>query len=538
MKRRVLVLVMLVTLAFNMFLVGCGNKEVAQQGKSGSKEETVAKTEESSGEKEPDKQDPTEEKVELTYYVPNTPQSDVKTVNDHLNSLIEPEINASVKFNIIDWGAYEQKMNVMMAAGESYDLCFTSTWSNNFYQNVAKGAYLPLDDLLATYAPGTLEVVPQQFWEVSKVGGQIYGVNNFQQAAAGFGLLIRKDLADTYGLDWKNLKGYNDITPFLEQVKANEPTVIPFGYDKQKDPFIRSTTIHGFEGIGDTTSPGWVYLDDDKLTMVNQFDSPEFKEHCALMRDWYKKGYIRQDAATLKDVASDKKASMYAVENGQIDIGTLDWENLGMPYKGRMAVFGEKESYDVKFIEPILTTEKAAATLTAISRSSKNPERAMMFIELLNTNKDIYNTMVWGVEGKHYTKKNDVAIEVDSNGGYAHYSAWEFGFMGNSLLDMGSWPEGADEVVDGLPKAHRAWMDVNKNATPSPTLGFIFDFEHVKGEIATCRAVVDEMYFSIASGSVDPDKYIPLFNEKLEAAGMQKIMDEKQRQINEWKASK
>jgi putative aldouronate transport system substrate-binding protein len=58
----------------------------------------------------------------------------------------------------------------------------------------------------------------------------------------------------------------------------------------------------------------------------------------------------------------------------------------------------------------------------------------------------------------------------------------------------------------------------------------------VKTEVANCQAVIDELYYAVALGSVDPDEYQPKLVAKLKAAGSEKIVAEKQKQIDEWKA--
>ena len=48
-------------------------------------------------------------------------------------------------------------------------------------------------------------------------------------------------------------------------------------------------------------------------------------------------------------------------------------------------------------------------------------------------------------------------------------------------------------------------------------------------------AIVDEVdSILIDCGAADPATAIPEFNEKLYAAGLQTVMDEKQKQLNEW----
>ena len=46
---------------------------------------------------------------------------------------------------------------------------------------------------------------------------------------------------------------------------------------------------------------------------------------------------------------------------------------------------------------------------------------------------------------------------------------------------------------------------------------------------------LDEFGKSLYTGSVDPEEYLPKLQEKLEATGIDKVIDEMQRQIDEWK---
>ena len=56
--------------------------------------------------------------------------------------------------------------------------------------------------------------------------------------------------------------------------------------------------------------------------------------------------------------------------------------------------------------------------------------------------------------------------------------------------------------------------------------------------MAGFRNVLDEFGKSLYTGSVDPDEYLPKLQEKLESTGIQEVIDEMQKQIDEWKATK
>jgi putative aldouronate transport system substrate-binding protein len=74
----------------------------------------------------------------------------------------------------------------------------------------------------------------------------------------------------------------------------------------------------------------------------------------------------------------------------------------------------------------------------------------------------------------------------------------------------------------------------NKSAKRSKALGFGFDPTPVKTEYAAVTNVVTQYKMPLETGSVDPDKVLPEFISKLKAAGIDKVIAEKQKQLDEW----
>lgn len=150
-----------------------------------------------------------------------------------------------------------------------------------------------------------------------------------------------------------------------------------------------------------------------------------------------------------------------------------------------------------------------------------------MMIELMNTDVELYNLMVFGIEGKHYKKAGDNRVELIPDAGYYPNKAWSFGNQFNAYLQPGQ----DDDVWEKT-------IELNNSAKPSRILGFIFDQEPVKAEIAQTMSVVDEFTPALWTGSVSPDKYLQEFLEKLKVAGADKIIEEKQRQLDAWLKTK
>jgi len=169
--------------------------------------------------------------------------------------------------------------------------------------------------------------------------------------------------------------------------------------------------------------------------------------------------------------------------------------------------------------------------MTSINYNSENKERAMMLINLINTDVKLYNTMSFGVEGKHYVLKEGHRELPEGftaeKSGYNPDTAWMFGNSFNAYPAKG---------VDA--GAFKRQQEFDKNAQPEPALGFAFDPEPVKAEIAQVTSVLEELLVPLVAGAVDPDEYYPKLLEKLKNAGADRIIAEKQKQLDEFLASK
>ena len=82
------------------------------------------------------------------------------------------------------------------------------------------------------------------------------------------------------------------------------------------------------------------------------------------------------------------------------------------------------------------------------------------------------------------------------------------------------------------------YAEYNANTAKSQAFGFMFNSVPVETEIAQLNSVYEQYYKDVAFGVIDIDQGIADFNKALYDAGLQKVIDEKQRQLDEWLASK
>ncbi|MBM7565810.1 ABC transporter substrate-binding protein [Paenibacillus sacheonensis] len=442
----------------------------------------------------------------IWYYPQNKANADLQLVNDEVNRLIADKVHARVKLQPVDFANYEQKLNTLVAASDPMDIVWTSNWLFPWDANARKGVFQPLDELLERDGQKLKASMSPRFWNDGKQDGKQLAVPNYQIAATRPSLIIQKRFVDKYKLDLGAIRKIDDIEPFLKQLKEGEPGIVPFGTTRG----FYTNHIYGIDWRAT------VYRNDAAYRVLPDV-TPEMKQNFALVHAWYDKGYINQDAATLNNVSD-----VYNKGN------TAVWFDFtGKP--GSEAEFKAGDGgFDVVLVplaKPSFTG--AASSMNAISRTSKHPDKAMRLLELVNTDKQLYNTLVYGIEGKHYTRLDGNYVRLNPDAGYFTNTDWVFGNIRNEYL-----PEGAP--ADKIEQTVR----INDEAEVSPYYDFVFRTDDLKAELANVKAVNDEYYAALATGTIDPAKYLPIYEEKLNKAGSERIRAEKQKQLDEWVEAK
>jgi putative aldouronate transport system substrate-binding protein len=458
------------------------------------------------------------------YYGQPSAQTDLKSVQDEVNKITQQKINATVTLKPIDFGDYTQKMNTIAASGEVFDIVWTANWNFDYTANIGKGVFIPLDDLLNSNGAELKKSLPQFMWDSVKVNGKIYGVPNYQSVTGRQGYIIPKAYADKYKLDVNSIKKIEDIEPFLKSIKDNEPDKSPLVTYNSQGVFA---SLFNSQGLGtlqvtNTIPPVGYYLNDASLKIINIYDTPEYKHALDIAHQWYQKSYINHDAPTLKSDGVLEKTS-----TGQGIVTMSGSLNPGTEGIVKNRSYGGKDVVYAPLTPILINGNPGIATVNAISRTSKNPERAMMLLNLVNTNKNLFNLLSFGIEGKHYTKIDDKTIHVNDKAGYAPQSAWVMGNTFNGYL------------VEGQPAdTWEVQQKTNLEAQVTPLVGFKLDQSPVTTEIANVQAVLDEYLPALNTGAVDPNTKLPEFLTKLKQAGNDKLIAEIQKQVDAWKSLK
>jgi putative aldouronate transport system substrate-binding protein len=475
---------------------------------------------------EPTTAEPTPVTVKYTYMVASVSEK-TPAVEQKVNDLIQEVYPwLSVSLNPITQAEYAEKISLLFASGEACDVVYTPKWLAGIYsQRVANGDLMQLNDLLET-VPELKAVIPEVEWTGTMVNEEIYAVPGNQLNVAVSGISIMMPMLEKYPLDWDQITKIEDIEPWIATVKAGEPDLLGFTY---LDNWFRPD-IFGYDtidsGLGGSTfsNPGimGVKYDDTSRTVVNYLQSSEFADFLSRTRRWVEQGYL--PAEPDPEVFPHLISMQYIAQL-----------NYAQPHDWWAASYGIPALYGKALAPTFYANFRVGQNSTGICATSEQPEAAIKFISLLNTDPTIYNTMLYGIEGEDWLWVDEAAKQITRPEGYDDYTGYAGidWVLGNSFLAYYKNPDWA---------SHDIWtmeQELNASATPSVMLGFSFDRTPVMTEIAQVAAVLDEKAPSLVYGwEADWETKLVELNAALDQAGISIIQAEMQRQINEWAASR
>ncbi len=301
------------------------------------------------------------------------------------NKRIEKEIGVKVNINYIGWGDYEKKMNVIISSGENYDIAF----ANNYVSNAQKGAFADLTELAPKYAEKAYNDLDEAYIKGNLVNGKLYAFPVNGNVFAQQVLTFNKALLDKYDLSIDGIQSYADAEKVLKEFHEKEPNTAAFAIGQ------------GFKVQGNfdyplgNTLPFAIDLDGDDSKIINQYDNETYIGLLRTMHSWYKQGLIPSDAATSnKDYPLEGNTWLMRGETqGPYDYGDTILTNAA-----------KQELVSKAITVPLKSTAQAQMANFVVSNTSKNKEKSVELLGLLNSDPELLNGLVWGSKEKHGKK--------------------------------------------------------------------------------------------------------------------------------------
>ncbi len=521
------------SLAMVAGLVACGNTDSTNNSAESSTPAASSEkpSEESSATPEPEVKDP----VTLEWwYRGNGIQQDTEKVEEEFNKLLQtfPGMeHVTVNLQCYTGAEYGQAVALAQAAEEQMDLL--SSVYLNFADEASKGSWMALDGYLEQY-PNLKNELPEWLWKLGSYEGVTYIVPNYQRACNPVAAYIPKEYMDKYGdLEKMTQVLGSDATPYADKVAVLEEFVEAVRKGEGETRYAGSISAINYLRLMDYNDvlTGDFVVFEDSTEVEYSYMSEDAVKSYEVAADWYQKGYIPKDMLS-RDEATLFQANMM---NPEGHVWTLD--NM----LGDAQLAGETMSktygfdvYALPIHDHYYARNSWAAGGTGVAASCENPEEAVRLLELMTTEEgtELYNMVVYGLEDVHYTKNADGTIKTlhydGTQGGVdAPYAAmkWIMGNTFHAYQNQGCTP-GENEIS--------LEMNESPDTVGSKLSGFIADTKDIQTELEQINAVRTEYANTLGYGvtGADWEKTYNEFVTKLEAAGLQTVLDNLQAQVD------
>ncbi|WP_456034435.1 ABC transporter substrate-binding protein [Roseburia inulinivorans] len=502
MKKRILAAML--TLSMVVSMTACGNSEAG-----GSKDSAKNN---GNG----------DEPYTVTMVLNGSTQPDEERIEQKINEILEPELNANLDIVVLPWASASQQLQLMLSGDEKIDVFYTQ--ATNAVQYMNAGQIIDMSELIDKYGTNIKQIYGEDIAKINQIEGFVYGVPNQIERGSIPAVFMRKDLVEKYNIDTSQIKEPKDLESVFETVKAGEPDMTMLYSINDGDTPV--TRLFRGDNLSDNNYLGVLMDQTNSTKLENFFATDWFKDTTTMLYNWYQKGYISQDAGT-------------NTENWRTVCKAGNLFSLFFAYHpGTPVEFESSTGYDFEIVpfynEPIINSSSYNGVTFSIAQNSENPEKTMEVLDYIYGSSEIMNLLNWGEQDKDYVIEDaDNGIInfpegiTSDNAGYNLNLGWE---LPNQFIAY-KWT-GSD------PQLWEKMEEFNSSAKSSKAVGFLFDSSNYSSEIAALSNIVKQYSGALYSGSGDPDELISELLEALDDAGINEVIQAKQEQLDAFLAAK
>ena len=487
-------------------LAGCGSQTTTTESTTTAETGRAAATTEAESEQASAETTDGEVPTLIWWTVGQTTPTDFEDSVEKISDYTEEKIGVRLDIKVAGYGDWGTKMNTIVNSGEYFDLMFVNNHNYNGFVNL--GAFEDIKTLVQNVTPDLYSYIPEQLWEAATIHDSIYAVPTYKDSSSTQFWYIDDTYVQKYNIDMSTIKDMETLDPYVRAIKEGEgESCYPIQLNQGA---LWTDFFKAYDDLASGLQPLGVRITDETRTVVSTLEQEDSIAKMKQLHEWYTDGIINPDANV---VTENAKGKIFGNDQG--------WPSAVDSWETIQGV----EKYDaVQVGDTNYTTSSIQGSMNAISANSKYKEEALKVIELMNTDSKFRDMCAYGTEGTFFEYNDDGTVK--------------------RLRDDWPWPsytQGTFFILsttdDSDPNAYDQVKQQNEEATPSTCLGFALDIEPVQNEMANCKTVWDKYKYDMLTGASDPATVVPKCIEELKAAGLDTIIAEAQKQIDEFFAA-
>lgn len=429
-----------------------------------------------------------------------------KRISEQVSAITLEKLGCRVEIQCAALTDYELKLTRMRVDDELPDI-FVSQSKDKLSEFAASGEILCLDDVLEQEDALYQEVKNDIEWRNVTLENHIYGIpfGNNQPYCAGF--VMRKDICDALGIDAEQITDMEALHQVLLQVHQAYPDMMTVAPNYSNvTPVVNWDSMNNAVGMSAVGVLPYQEPMENQLQLITQIEA--FRDWCQTMYQWNREGLIPENSSL------NQEPRQALMKSGMAFGGFVRYNQSSAI---NAEISGGQEVYYALLSAPRLDYADNGSAF-CISKNCVDPQLSLAVLRLLYTDDTLLQLCTLGQEGTDYHLVDGKPVSGEETTDQYITTLW-------------CWPNNRRLIASlGIEE-----KELPGSVCVSPASGFLLDSQICMEEYNACHILLKQLYPALINGEIDPEQGIPYLDEALRKAGAETLLQEEQRQLDNYR---